>query len=319
MTETQQIAGSWLGDGRAASRTTHYGTIPEGEWQELLATMRDRPWREALAATRLPVLRQKSSWFLERRKGMFYAAIPLPRTRACLDLGAGSGVISEVLAERFDEVVAVDRSPYCVQFMRGRFAQDGRRNVRVVMASAATLPFDAARFDLVVVNGLLEWIACSSPQRSPLEAQLAFLREVRRVLAPGGKLGLAIENRYHTWYFAGVAPHGEPPYACVLPRRIADVLSRRRDGVPYRTWIHSAAGLRRLLERAGFAKPRLHLAVPSYYDPREVYELAPESLRLFRRRYAPSGRFAKRAALHALDLLRVRHLFEAAFYAEAEA
>jgi SAM-dependent methyltransferase len=81
----------------------------------------------------------------------------------CLDLGAGTGVESALLAQRFREVVAVDLS-------RAMLARAPERPPRV-QADGARLPFADRSFDVVVlVNALL------------------FASEMVRVVAPGATI-----------------------------------------------------------------------------------------------------------------------------------
>lgn len=48
--------------------------------------------------------------------------------------------------------------PLRVEFMRQRFEQDGVANVQLIMSSFAQMPFPESFFDLIVLNGVLEWL-----------------------------------------------------------------------------------------------------------------------------------------------------------------
>jgi SAM-dependent methyltransferase len=253
------------------------GTLPEEELTLLLRDMRaGRSWREILEESRLPILAGKGHWFTDLAKARFYLTLPAPGRTQALDVGAGSGVIAAGLAEGgYQHVVALEHDPGWCEFMRLRFSQDGLGNIEVVAGGAfPRLPFDDTRFDLVVVNGVLEWIPEAATTVRPDQAQLAFLREVHRVLRPGGSIGIAIENRLFLGNFQGYGPHGEPPFAVLMPRRLAGWYTRRKTGAPYRTWIHSWRGYRHLLRKAGFRAPVVQAVLPNYHTPDEIVSLS---------------------------------------------
>lgn len=257
---------------------TRLGTLPPDETAALLDAMdRGVPWRMALRDLPLAVAARKPDWFTNESKAAFYLALPTPSDGLAIDVGAGSGVIAGALTRRFRRVVALDRDPAWCRFIRRRFAQDGV-SVDVIEHSAFDVPLPAGSADLIVVNGVLEWVASDDdPVRrdsSPRDVQVDFLRGMLRLLRPRGRIAVAIENRFHFENFRGGRPHGEPAYAAILPRRLADHLSRAKLGVPYRTWIYGSSGYERLLHSAGFAKVQLFAALPDYHQPRIALPLS---------------------------------------------
>src|SRR6266702_5640433 len=111
---------------------------------------------------------------------------PLARGRRVLDLGTGAGYGAHRLAEAATEVIGVDVSAEAVAFATAHYAAPG---LRYQQGDARALPFPDARFDLVVCFEVIEHLA----------EQEQVLREVRRVLAPGGILIISTPNRrYYT-------------------------------------------------------------------------------------------------------------------------
>lgn len=94
-----------------------------------------------------------------------------------LDLGCGGGHVSYRVAPHVAEVVAVDVSSRMLETVASAAAERGLRNIFTQQSAAEKLPFDDARFDLVLSR-------FSAHHWRDLEAAL---REARRVLAPGGR------------------------------------------------------------------------------------------------------------------------------------
>lgn len=89
-----------------------------------------------------------------------------------LDIGCGDGRITQELADEYGfDVIGLDKSPAMV---RAAIA----RGLVAVEASAASLPFVDAEFDVVYSNAALHWV----------EDHPKVIREIARVLRPGGRL-----------------------------------------------------------------------------------------------------------------------------------
>jgi predicted TPR repeat methyltransferase len=106
--------------------------------------------------------------------------------RRALEAGASIGVFTELLADRCDELLAVDVSERAVAAARRRLS--GRRHVRV---ERRTLPEEMpdGPFDLIVASEVLYYF--------PREEMLTVLRGFERELARGGSL-LAVHWRRKT-------------------------------------------------------------------------------------------------------------------------
>ncbi len=109
------------------------------------------------------------------RAAMNRAVAPEPGQRI-LDLAAGTGVSSAVLARSGAEVVAADFSPGMLA--EGERRHGGIPNLTFVEADAENLPFDDDEFDAVTMSFGLRNVA--DPKRA--------LRELLRVTKPGGRI-----------------------------------------------------------------------------------------------------------------------------------
>jgi predicted TPR repeat methyltransferase len=106
--------------------------------------------------------------------------------RRALEAGASIGVFTEMLADRCDELLAVDVSERAVAAARRRLS--GRGHVRV---ERRTLPEEmpGGPFDLIVTSEVLYYF--------PRDEMLAVLQAFERELARGGAL-LAVHWRRET-------------------------------------------------------------------------------------------------------------------------
>jgi ubiquinone/menaquinone biosynthesis C-methylase UbiE len=110
--------------------------------------------------------------------------IDAPDGAAALDLGCGAGFDALCTAREVGQagsVVGIDFSQDMIAKAQRGCEESGLDNVRFVRCSASETPFDDDSFDLVTFNGILNL----SPDKD------AILREVARVLRPGGRVVFA--------------------------------------------------------------------------------------------------------------------------------
>lgn len=101
-----------------------------------------------------------------------------------LDAGCGTGAFGQAALGRGARVVAVDIGPRLLARTREKGVTE------VAAADVAMLPFPDGAFDVVLSSECIEHTP--SPQAS--------MRELTRVLRPGGRLALTCPNR--TWYWS---------------------------------------------------------------------------------------------------------------------
>ena len=124
-------------------------------------------------------------WMRERtaQSHAFFFVPYLSRGNTLLDCGCGPGSITLDLAHflRDGQVIGIDIEPNQIEAARAEQAQQGLTNVSFEVADAYNLPFPDGSFDAVFAHALLMHL------REPLVA----MREMRRVLKPGGVVGIS--------------------------------------------------------------------------------------------------------------------------------
>ena len=121
----------------------------------------------------------------------------LARGKRVLDAGCGAGYGSAELARTSLTVVGADIAPEAIEFASAHYQSP---NLRFEQASCASLPYDAASFDLVVAFEVIEH----------LQDWRAFLLEAARVLSPNGQLVVSTPNKLY--YTESRGPHGANPF-----------------------------------------------------------------------------------------------------------
>ena len=201
--------------------------------------------------------------------------VPLGPEARVLDIGSGWGGLAIELAREVGHVQCMDASLSKLEFTIARARAEGISNVSAVNHDFTQgMPFPDSSFDLAVLNGVLEWAGAFRDDAPPEVCQLRLLREARRVLRPGGHLYVGIENRCGYWYaFGREDEHAFTPFTTLLPRRLADIVTRVVRRRPYRTYTYGASGLRQLLHRAGFGAALFAYSAPNYRRFRFLIEL----------------------------------------------
>ena len=214
--------------------------------------------------------RRRARWrfaddFQQERNDVLMSLAPESGPLRALDLGCGTGIILDRLAERYGTAVGLDVS----EEMLAGYAPRPGHAVALARGDMARLPFAAGSFDLVLCRSALHH----------MDDEVGVLREIARVLAPRGRLVL-----------------GEPANDNVLTRAARAFVRRRPSYGTIHTIdrAYTRAELRALLDAAGLRVRRElrfgFLAYPLCDNP----ELVPVL------RWLPFSR-ALGAALRAVD------------------
>jgi ubiquinone/menaquinone biosynthesis C-methylase UbiE len=163
-----------------------------------------------------------------------------------LDVGCGQGIDLVEYARAGARATGIDLTPRHAELARNHIEAMGLE-ASVLDGDAEQLPFEDASFDRVSSNGVLH----HTPDMS------AALREILRVLRPGGEARIAVYNRrsFHYWLsqvlLGGIVERGlleEGSMEGVLARSV----ERTSIGARPLVRVYSPPRLRRMLIDAGF-------------------------------------------------------------------
>ncbi len=207
---------------------------------ELTAACVDWPSRYHLSTERANLLRPFAQYLQPGAK--------------VLEIGAGCGAITRYLGESGADVLALEGSLRRASIARERTRE--LHNVAVVAERFQDFAV-AERFDVVTLIGVLEYASLFSDAQNPA---LHMLQAARQLLAPGGRLILAIENQLGLKYMAGVPEDhlGHPMVG----------LENRYQPRGARTYGRNE--LAGLLRDAGYARSRFAAPLPDYKMPATI-------------------------------------------------
>jgi SAM-dependent methyltransferase len=177
------------------------------------------------------------AWFAQAPGATpFSALIPFERlaARDVLEIGCGTGVHARLLAEAGANVTAIDLTPTAVELTRKRLELHGL-TADVREADAQRLPFADASFDFVWSWGVIHHS----------ESTEAVVREIARVLRPGGTLALMVYHRTSLTYWVQYQLIRGVLGLRLLRERPAEIANRYSDGVIARHY--TRGGLTQLL------------------------------------------------------------------------
>jgi cyclopropane fatty-acyl-phospholipid synthase-like methyltransferase len=119
----------------------------------------------------------ESSWYERRKYDLTLAALPKERYARAFEPGCSIGVLSERLAARCDELVAMELMPSVADVARARVRAHPHASV---VRGAVPESWPAGEFDLIVLSEIAYYL-------TP-EGLEAVLERIRASLQPGGTL-----------------------------------------------------------------------------------------------------------------------------------
>lgn len=189
-----------------------------------------------------------------------------------LEIGCGLGAITNVLCENCKEVTAVElsRKRAVGALLRCR----EKENLEIIVGNLNDIKFEK-KFDYITLIGVLEYQGSYTDTENPYAD---FLKKVKDLLKPEGKLLIAIENQYGLKYWCGAREdHTGLPFEGLNQYELS--------GKKVRTF--SKAELDSLVKECGFEKTFFYYPMPDYKLPAVIYsqEVLPENENMLNMEY----------------------------------
>lgn len=172
-----------------------------------------------------------------------------------LEIGSGCGAVTGVLCEKFGSVTAVDLSKKRSSI--NAYRNQAYDNLRIMVGNFEDVKF-SEKYDVITLIGVFEYSIYYISSDDPF---VDMLKKCRSLLKEGGRLYIAIENKYGMKYFAGAKE---------------DHTGRAYDGIEgyhgvERVRTFSGYALNAMLKAAGFTGLEFRYPVPDYKLPMEIY------------------------------------------------
>lgn len=173
---------------------------------------------------------------------------PFNKNANVLEIGAGCGAITGALSNVVASVTCIELSKK--RALINAYRNKNKENVEIIVGDFNIVQFDK-KFDYITLIGVLEYASAFSTSINPFHELLA---KVKKLLAPGGKLIIAIENRFGLKYFAGAREDHTGIFF--------DSIENYPSNNSVRTF--SKKELSELLSEVGFSKNDFYYPVPDY-------------------------------------------------------
>ena len=177
------------------------------------------------------------------------------KDKSLLEIGSGCGAVTGIFCEKCGKVTSVDLSKRRSTINAWR--NKDYDNLEIMVGNFEDIKF-SEKYDYVSLIGVLEYSVYYLKSETPF---LDMLKKAKSLLKPGGKLIIAIENKYGIKYWAGATEdHTGVPF----------------DGITgyvgvNRVETFSRNSLKKLILDSGFKKTEFYYPVPDYKMPLEIY------------------------------------------------
>lgn len=114
-----------------------------------------------------------------------------------LEVGAGCGAITGLLCKNSRTVTAVELSKSRAEVISHRYSS--LENLEIIVGNLNDIEFET-KFNYITLLGVLEYAKSFTKTHNPY---MDFLKKIKKLLAPKGKVLIAIENKFGLKYWAG--------------------------------------------------------------------------------------------------------------------
>lgn len=186
------------------------------------------------------------------------AWFPFDKNETILEIGSGCGAITELFCDKLSHVTAIELSKRRSEINDAR--NNKCNNLEIFVGNLNDVVIEQ-QFDYVSLIGVLEYTRSFIKSEDPYGD---LFRKVKRWLKPGGKLLIAIENKFGLKYMAGSAEDHSG--------RLFDSVEGYLDS-NNRDWIETFGieEFKALLSANGFEELAMYYPHPDYKLPEVIY------------------------------------------------
>lgn len=187
---------------------------------------------------------------------------PFKQDAQILEIGCGFGAITGFLCDCCKSVVSIELSKHRAEAVQWRCRE--KENLEIIVGRLDDIQFDQ-RFDYITLidfAAAMEEINDKNKCIDTLNLCQDYLKRVKMLLKPEGKLLIAIENQYGLKYWCGAKEdHTGIPFQGLNQFAYKDV--------EFRTF--SKASLDTLIKGSGFKNTFFYYPMPDYKMPKVIY------------------------------------------------
>jgi ubiquinone/menaquinone biosynthesis C-methylase UbiE len=144
-----------------------------------------RQWND-MYATETEDLQEHN--FRRRRDFTVDYILSAARPDACiLDLGCGTGPVVSELRRHGRQCIGVDYASDMLGYAKARLRSMSLDDSNLLQGDSLRIPFRSATFDIVICLGVISFV----------EDKEAMLKEIRRILKPGGTFIISFRNKFN--------------------------------------------------------------------------------------------------------------------------
>lgn len=265
-----KCSGSWpVRDGipSFSKKEIYWNEIPKPKMNELLNIAQTKNWKTAIYDVLQLNDKRDFNIIGDERRADWRYLLPLQADSTVLDLGCGWGAIAIALTKTYQKVVAMDPTWERLKFLSIRKKQQQIDNLYLVHGGTNLgFPFPNNYFNLISMIGVLEWLAWGQ-DKNPRQVQKNALKKIWHLLKKDGFLYIGIENRFGYNYLLGTKDHNGLRFISLMPRFLANFISKKFKEEPYTNYQYSLLGYTKLLKQAGFSKIEFFAPLPQYRLP----------------------------------------------------
>lgn len=173
-----------------------------------------------------------------------------------LEIGAGCGAITGVLCEKVKSVTCVELSKK--RSLINAYRNKKYDNLNIIVSNFNDVIFEK-KYDYITLIGVLEYAAYYTDTENPFED---FLCRIKKILKPGGKILIAIENKFGLKYWSGA---------------VEDHTAQYFDGIQgyeycsQKVRTFSKDELIDIFKNTGFRRYEFYYPFPDYKFPRQIF------------------------------------------------